>query len=219
VPPRSRRWCWVRPEDAGIGGAPAVRASFASVAERLTPAISPSSLAVISVPQPRSASSLGASAETSVASSLLVPVSSRMRRSSSRVVRTRALCSARVSWLLRRVCQWAVLSARGGDLVLGPEVVQVPAQVRCSARCAAQRSARRDRRAAGRRALVRPAARSGASPGPREAPRVRSRRHRSHRSERETPADERNSRCLERRERDSNLRTSRPVSGLQDGGG
>ena len=50
----------VRPEEAGIGADPAIRASFASVAKRSTPAISPTSFAAISTPQPRSASSRGA---------------------------------------------------------------------------------------------------------------------------------------------------------------
>ena len=68
----------------------------------------------------------------------MVRVSSRMRRSSSRAIRTRAVCSARV----RRRGD-ARLPAGGGqgarrDLGLGPEVVQVPAQV------VAERGALRD---------------------------------------------------------------------------
>ena len=38
----------MRPEEAGIGAEPAVRASLASVAKRSTPAISPISLAAVS---------------------------------------------------------------------------------------------------------------------------------------------------------------------------
>jgi hypothetical protein len=45
LPPRSRRWRLVLPELTGIGATPAARASLASVANRLAPAISPSSLA------------------------------------------------------------------------------------------------------------------------------------------------------------------------------
>jgi hypothetical protein len=44
----------------GIGAAPLVRASLASLAKRVAPAISPISLAAVSGPQPRSASSCGA---------------------------------------------------------------------------------------------------------------------------------------------------------------
>ena len=93
-PPRSRRWSWVPPEDAGIGAEPAVRASLGSLAKRAMRAISPSSLAAVRTPQPRSASSRGARVLTSAASSawrwLMVRVSSRTRRSSSRTIRTRA---------------------------------------------------------------------------------------------------------------------------------
>ena len=60
LPPRSRRWRLVLPEEAGIGAAPPVRASLASVAKRSAPAISPISFAAVSGPQPRSASSCGA---------------------------------------------------------------------------------------------------------------------------------------------------------------
>ena len=96
----------------------AVRASLASVAKRLTPAISPISLAAVSTPQPRSASSCGASAPTRPASSRssasIARVSSRMRRSSSRAIRTCAICSARARRPATRSCQLAWISARGG---------------------------------------------------------------------------------------------------------
>ena len=101
LPPRSRRWRFVLPELAGIGADRAMRASFASVGKRVMPAISPTSLAAIRTPQPRSASSRGAAFATrgasSDSSSLIVRVSSRMRRSSSRAILTRAVCSARAS--------------------------------------------------------------------------------------------------------------------------
>src|SRR5437868_4193691 len=52
LPQRSRRWRLVRPELAGIGAIPAARASLASLAKRSAPAISPTSLAAGSGPQP-----------------------------------------------------------------------------------------------------------------------------------------------------------------------
>ena len=123
----------VVPRRRGSARSPAVRASLASVAKRSAPAISPISLAAVSAPQPRSASSRGASSATSAASSrsssLIARVSSRMRRSSSRAIRTRAVCSARARRPATRSCQWARISAPGWDLELGPEVVQLPAQV------------------------------------------------------------------------------------------
>lgn len=88
LPLRSRRCRLVLPDEAGIGAAPASRASLASVAKRSAPAISPISLAAVSAPQPASASSCGASSATSVASSrsssAIARESSRTRRSSSR---------------------------------------------------------------------------------------------------------------------------------------
>src|SRR4051794_19597845 len=57
LPPGSRRWRWVLPELAGIGATPAARASLAAVAKRWPPAISPTSLAAISGPNPGSVSS------------------------------------------------------------------------------------------------------------------------------------------------------------------
>jgi hypothetical protein len=58
LPPWSSRWRCVFPELAGIGATPAARASFAEVAKRWAPAISPTSLAAISGPKPGSVSSL-----------------------------------------------------------------------------------------------------------------------------------------------------------------
>ena len=58
LPPRSRRWRLVRPELTGIGARPAARASLASVAKRSAPAISPTSLAAVSGPNPGSAEQL-----------------------------------------------------------------------------------------------------------------------------------------------------------------
>ena len=80
-------------------------------------------------------------------------VSSRMRRSSSRAIRTRAVCSARVEApgdALLPAAAW--ISARGRNLEVGPAVVQVPAQVVDQRACAARRGARDDRPATGHRA-------------------------------------------------------------------
>ena len=123
----------MRPEDAGIGAAPESRASLASLAKRAMPAISPISLAAISVPQPGSAASRGATAVTSAASScsrsVIARVSSRTRLSSSRATRTRADCSLRARRRARRCCQRRPVSARDGISSSGPEVVQLPAQI------------------------------------------------------------------------------------------
>ena len=105
-----------------------------------------------------------------------------MRRSSSRAIRTRAVCSARARRPATRV-----LPAAGGqrarrDLELGPEVVQVPAQV------VDQRGALRDEPLAvidqqpDVELAGRPAARRAACRGPRAARRGRSRRRRSRRT-------------------------------------
>src|SRR6478672_8125882 len=59
LPPRSRRCRSVGPELAGMGAMPAARASLASEAKRSAPAISPTSLAAVSGPQPGSATSWG----------------------------------------------------------------------------------------------------------------------------------------------------------------
>src|SRR5918999_631921 len=59
LPPWSSRWRCVLPELAGMGAIPAARASLASVAKRSAPAISPTSLAAVSGPQPGSATSCG----------------------------------------------------------------------------------------------------------------------------------------------------------------
>ena len=127
------------------GAEPAVRASLASLAKRVTPAISPSSLAAVRTPQPRSASSLGASTVTRSASSasrpLMVRVSSRMRRSSSRAIRTRALCSARVRRPPTRVCQLEAARARSGISVSGQRSCRCQRRSLLSAvRCATSRS-------------------------------------------------------------------------------
>ena len=99
LPPRSRRWRLVLPELTGIGAMPAARASLASLEKRCAPAISPISLPAVSGPKPGSASSCGATWATrsaiSASSALMVWESSRRWRSSSRAIRTRAVCSAR----------------------------------------------------------------------------------------------------------------------------
>jgi hypothetical protein len=90
----------------GMGATPAARASLASLANLPAPAISPTSLAAVSGPRPGSQSSCGAIWAMiwaiSVSSALIVCESSRMRRSSSRAMRTLIVCSARASRLATR---------------------------------------------------------------------------------------------------------------------
>ena len=121
------------PELTGIGATPLARASLASVEKRCAPAISPISLPAVNGPKPGSASSCGATWATSSAispsSALMVWESSRMRRSSSRAILTRVVCSARAR---RRAdaCRPLLVEQRAaGQLQLGPDVVQVPEQV------------------------------------------------------------------------------------------
>ena len=54
LPPRSSRWRLILAELTGIGATPAARASLASVLNRPAPAISPTSLAAVSGPNPGS---------------------------------------------------------------------------------------------------------------------------------------------------------------------
>ncbi len=114
LPPRSRRWRLVLPELAGIGATPAARASLASEAKRPAPAISPINFAVVNGPKPGSASSCGAAwatrSATSASSAAAAAVSSRKRRSSSRAIRTRAVCS--VLARRRAICAQRVFDAR-----------------------------------------------------------------------------------------------------------
>jgi hypothetical protein len=65
---------WMLPELAGIGATPAARASLAGVAKRWAPAISPTSLAAISGPNPGSLSSCGAICSTRFGDLALEPV-------------------------------------------------------------------------------------------------------------------------------------------------
>ena len=141
----------------GSAPTPAMRASLASVAKRSTPAISPISLAAVSTPQPRSASSRGASAATRAASSRssVVDRAGELADAAQLVARdphARGLLGARQAAGDARPASRGAISARGGISSLGPEVVQVPAQVVDQRACAARRAARGDRPAAGRRA-------------------------------------------------------------------
>lgn len=117
-PPRLSRWRSRRPEDAGIGAAPAWRAKCPSVGKRAAPAVRARKVAAVSVPQPRSASSPGARARTRSRSSrsswATARVSSRMRRSSSRATRTRTVCSLAASRRAMRCSQHARSSAPAG---------------------------------------------------------------------------------------------------------
>src|SRR4051812_16909694 len=132
LPPWSSRWRCVLPELAGIGATPAARASLAGVAKRWAPAISPTSLAAISGPNPGSASNCGAIRPTSTVISrsswLIAPVSSRRRRSSSRAIRTRIVCCARASRRPMRVLHFFENNAPPGSRSSGPQVVQMPQQ-------------------------------------------------------------------------------------------
>src|SRR4051812_4774301 len=131
LPPRSRRCRLVLPELTGIGATPAARASLASLANRSAPAISPTSLAAVSGPNPGSESSCGAIRATSWAisasSALIVCESSRMRRSSSRAMRTRILLGAREPPGDARA-PGAVKQRAARQPQFGPEVVQMPLQ-------------------------------------------------------------------------------------------
>ena len=142
LPPRSRRWRWVRPEEAGIGAEPAVRASLASVAKRLTPAISPSSLAAVS----DAAAAFGEQSrrergdERGEFGFEVVDGAGELADAAQFVARdpdARALLGARQAAGDARLPAGRGQRARR-DLGLGPEVVQVPAQV------VAQRGALRD---------------------------------------------------------------------------
>ena len=68
-PPRCSRWRWVLPELAGIGAVPACRAKYASVGNRLAPAVWPMMIAAVTVPQPCWSSSCGAWASIRLLSS------------------------------------------------------------------------------------------------------------------------------------------------------
>ena len=129
-------------------------------------------------PNPGWVSSSGAIAATrsaiSRSSALIVWESSRMRRSSSRAMRTRIVCCARDPGRPAAVEQRAA-----GQLELGARD-RADATAACySARRAGGPAARGDRRAAAGRARARPGARPGRSPGP---PAARRGRHRSRRS-------------------------------------
>src|SRR5918997_856790 len=121
LPPRSSRWRLVLPELTGIGATPAALASLASLENLAAPATSPTSLAAVKGPKPGSVSSRGATVATRAAisrsSALMVWESSRMRRSSSRAMRTRN--PGRPA---------AVEQRTPGQHELGPKVVQMPLQ-------------------------------------------------------------------------------------------
>jgi len=121
------------PELTGIGATPAARASLASVLKRVTPAISPINFAAVSGPNPGSPSSCGATSATrseiSASSASTATVSSRRRRSSSRAILTRAVCSARARRRPIAVDHFFETRPLPGSLSSGPEVVQVPEQV------------------------------------------------------------------------------------------
>ena len=96
---------------------------LASLAKRPAPAISPTSLAAVGGPNPGSESSCGAILATrsaiSASSDLMVWVSLRSRRSSSRAIRTRVDCSARARRRPMRLLHFAENSALAGSVSSG----------------------------------------------------------------------------------------------------
>ena len=140
LPPRSRRWRWFRPRMTGIGASRrcgrAWRRWRSGRRRRSRRQLGGGQDAAAAFGQQlrREAGDEGGELGSR---SLMSRVSSRMRRSSSRAIRTRALCSARARRPRRGSCQLGG-SGPAGQLGLGPEVVQVPAQV------VAQRGALRD---------------------------------------------------------------------------
>src|SRR5215218_7832295 len=132
LPPWSTRWRCVLPELAGIGATPAARASLAAVAKRWAPAISPTSLAAISGPNPGCSSSCGAICVTSAVISR-----SSWRTASVELAQPAQLVTGDPdAHCLLGPCQAPAdprappLREQGatGQRQLGPEVVQVPEQ-------------------------------------------------------------------------------------------
>src|SRR5215218_9575973 len=132
LPPWSSRWRRVLPELAGIGATPAARASFAGVAKRCAPAISPTSVAAISGPNPGSVMSRGAICVTSMVISrsswLIAAVSSRSRRSSSRAFRTRIRLLGAGEPAADPGAPLLRQQRAAGQPQLGPQIVQMPQQ-------------------------------------------------------------------------------------------
>ena len=119
------------------------RASLASVAKRLTQAISPSSLVAVTTPQPRSTSRLGASADDALGEFELEVVdgAGELTHATQSVPRD---ADARGCAGARQASGDTRLPAGHGERErrdLEPEVVQVPAQVVAECvRCATSRS-------------------------------------------------------------------------------
>src|SRR5438105_10829532 len=132
LPPRSSRWRSVRPELTGMGAKPAARASFASLAKRAAPAISPTGLAAVSGPKPGSSSSCGATCATrsaiSASSALIAWVSSpQPAQLVAGDANAHRLLGARETPRDARA-PLAVEQRAARQLKLGPQIVQVPLQ-------------------------------------------------------------------------------------------
>jgi hypothetical protein len=121
----------VLPEEAGIGAAPPVRASFESVANRSAPAISPISLAAVSGPHPRSFSLRGVAFDERGQLCLELADASGARGDQAhelaRDPHARGLlCASEPAGGVPEPL--GGVERPGRDLQLGPEIVQVPAQ-------------------------------------------------------------------------------------------
>ena len=119
-------------ELAGIGATPATRASLAGVAKRCAPAISPTSLAAMSGPNPGSASSCGAICldELGDVALELVDRGGQLAQAAQHVARDpdahRLLGAGEAPADPRRPLLREQRAA--GQLQLGPEVMQMPEQ-------------------------------------------------------------------------------------------
>ena len=132
LPPRSRRWRSVRPELTGIGARPAARASLASVAKRAAPAISPTSFAAVSGPNPGSIEQLRRDLADELGDLGFQRVDrlGQLAQTAQLVAGdpdAHRLLGARQAPRDARA-PLAVEQRAAGQLELGPEVVQVPLQ-------------------------------------------------------------------------------------------
>jgi hypothetical protein len=122
----------VLPELAGIGATPAARASFAGVAKRWAPAISPTSLAAVSGPKPGLGEQLRCDCGDE-AGDLCLERLDRLRELADAPQLVAGDADAhrllgpgeapRDAW-----CPAAIEQRAAGQLELGPEIVQMPLQ-------------------------------------------------------------------------------------------
>ena len=146
LPPRSRRWRSVRPEDAGIGADPASARELGVGGEALDAGDLADQLgggqhAAAALGQQLRRERRRPARRARARARRSTRVSSRMRRSSSRAIRTRAVCSARARRPPTRSCQRPVISARGGISSSGQRSCRCQRRSLISAvRCATRRS-------------------------------------------------------------------------------